>query len=773
MRILVVVHGLPPRAWGGTELYVDALSRALAQNDEAGDRVLVLARDADASALEYRVRRERRGRVEVVWVNNTFRACRSFEDSYENRPMAAAAARVADEFRPDVAHVHHLTCLSTQILEALAARRIPIVYTLHDYWLICHRGQLLDIDYRLCDGPYDGGCARCLGAAGGVGFAGYAAARVARRVAGPFPRAVRWARRAAARLARVLPDERQRAESVKRLAHMQAAARLVTLFLAPSEEARRTFIRFGLDPDRVVRHEQGLDTRRFAARRVNRSNGPLRVGFLGSLIVSKGPQVLLEAVASMPRGLVSLRMYGAPAPYHDDVPPGLGAPGLVDPASPRLPFIDHFGAIPYEDVPAALRDIDVLAVPSIWSENAPFVVREAFAAGIPVVASRIGGLPEAVVDDVNGLLVEPQDPAALARALTRLATEPELLERLRTGIPSVRTIEDDVVATRRIYERAIALAGPDGRRLHPPHGTASARARLAAVVLNYHTPDETLLAVTSLGASRRPIDQIIVVDNGSRDEAAALRAVLPACTVVALGANEGFSGGINAGIRAALGARADLVMLVNSDVIVPPDTIGKLEAALDGRPGAGIAAPAIISRSEPDLAASLGMSYSPATGRMRHVGFGRRLDSFGRPRVAEVDGVSGCAMLVRRETFERAGLFDEAYFFSFEDLEFCLRARAHGLATVCVTDAAAYHEGGRSIGRRSARRVYFSTRNHLKLAGSAPGAARGWRAPVRTASVLAFNLAYVALSRDVPLVAGVVALAAGARDHFRGRYGPA
>jgi len=138
--------------------------------------------------------------------------------------------------------------------------------------------------------------------------------------------------------------------------------------------------------------------------------------------------------------------------------------------------------------------------------------------------------------------------------------------------------------------------------------------------------------------------------------------------------------------------------------------------------------------------------------------------------VRDVDGVSGCAMLVRREVFDAAGLFDEEYFFSFEDLELCLRAASLGFRTVCVDDARAYHEGGRTIGRRSPRRVYFATRNHLKLAAGVDPA----NAIVRTArasGIVGLNAAYVLTSADAPLVGGLAAVARGAWHHVIGRYG--
>src|ERR1051325_10072817 len=146
MKALIVVHGFPPGAAGGAEIYAHAHARTL--HDVHRDEVLVLTREQDRSAPEYRLRFEYRDGLTIAWVNNTFRSVRSFAESYDNSTIGAIAARLIDDFAPDVAHIHHLTCLSTSIVQTLAERNIPSFFTLHDYWLMCHRGQLLNRDLQ-------------------------------------------------------------------------------------------------------------------------------------------------------------------------------------------------------------------------------------------------------------------------------------------------------------------------------------------------------------------------------------------------------------------------------------------------------------------------------------------------------------------------------------------------------------------------------------------------------------------------------------------------
>ena len=414
-------------------------------------------------------------------------------------------------------------------------------------------------------------------------------------------------------------------------------------------------------------------------------------------------------------------------------------------------------------MPGVLADLDVVIVPSIWIENAPFIIREAFAARVPVIASNLGGMAEMVRDGIDGLLFTPGDAAALAAVLSRLLDEPLLLPALRTGIRIPMSIEEDAAALRQMYVRVGANPGNDA-------GTSSSRedrvsntaTDVTAIVLNYRTPEQTWLAVRSLQSSFvRPAD-VLVIDNDSGDgSVVTLRQSLQNVHLIESNKNLGFAGGCNMGIRAALETGAQFVLL-------EPNAIERLADAMRRDRSLGIVAPVLLSREEPDQVSSAGISFSERTGRMRHRAVGRRMSALGSARVRRVDAVSGCVMLIRREVFEAIGLLDEAYFFSFEDVDFCLRAREAGFDTACVHDARAYHEGGRSIGRRSTKRIYFGTRNHLRLTARVGNNATR---PLRLALVAGFNAAFVLVSPESPLVGGSAAFVRGVWHHVVGRYG--
>ena len=219
---------------------------------------------------------------------------------------------------------------------------------------------------------------------------------------------------------------------------------------------------------------------------------------------------------------------------------------------------------------------------------------------------------------------------------------------------------------------------------------------IAAVVLNFRTPDETLLAVKSLLASRRALDLVIVVNNGVDDGTrVALDDVLSKITYIDTGSNLGFSGGMNVGIRHARSRGADRILLVNSDVIVPPDAVEHLEHALESGPQVGIVGPVVLARSEPDRIATLGMSYAAATGRMRHRGTGDRASEHRAPAEGEVvDAVSGCLMLIKSEVFERRGIARRAVFLHLRGSRSLLEGRTRRL----------HDRAGRTGGRLPRRR---------------------------------------------------------------------
>ena len=756
MRILFVVHGFPPEATGGTEIYASGLAQALWRR---GHHVVALAREASADQPEYRVQRDMAGEVPIVRVNHTFRDATAFEHTYRNVTIDRIAGALLDEERPDVVHVHHLTCLSTGIAGECVKRGIPFVLTLNDYWLLCHRGQLLDLNLDRCDGPNAGRCAACAGLSASGQPALHLAARGLRAIGRHAPTAFAdWQRTFVSRWSRRVVPASGSAETARRLEAARGVCTQAARILAPSRTVLEQFVRFGVPASRITLQQQGVSSSH-ANRPAASTPGLLRLGFIGSLMASKAPHVVLEAFAGLQVDWLSLTIAGDVAPYHGDgryadvVRPLLASPG-----------VKWLGRVAHEDMPSILAALDVLVVPSIWIENAPFVIKEAFAAGVPVLASNLGGMAELVEDGRNGLLFDAGDPDDLRRVIRRLLDEPSLLGTLRAGIPRVKTVDEDAAWTQAIYEDIV--------RERPALAAGDAAASIAAVILNYNTPDDTLLAVRSLLASRRPLDHVFVVDNGPNDACAQVLAPLKdAIRLIRTAGNVGFSAGCNIGIRAALEAGAGMVLLVNSDAVVAPDTVERLAHALAADTQAGLAAPLIVSRAEPGLVGSAGIAYSTSSGRMRHDGFGNRTEEWCEGPARAADAVSGCVMLVRRRVFDRVRLVRRALF---------LFVRGHRILP--ARTAGGLHQPARAFGARVPRRAPVD-RPGLRVAALLRGpqsssAGAGRSAAHRRACLCACGgdcgaqrCLCVAGARHAE-IGCAPGRSLGTADHMRSRYGP-
>lgn len=328
MRILQVSH-----AWdsGGSGLYASALVAAQAR-------------------LGHDVRR----------FGPVRQRARGFRASWSSPEVEIAFADAARGV--EVVHVHHLSGLSLDLPRLAREAGARVVVTLHDYWLACARGQLVDAAGARCAGPDIDRCARCL----------------APHLWAPLP------------LARALPL--RRAAVADRLRAWTLLRDHVDAFLAPSAHVAR---RLSLDA-----RPWPLPLLRDVEAAPEAPAGPIRFLFLGSLIPTKGAHVVLEAFASLPAGSGELNLVG-PAPTYDgrdDYAHALAA------RAREVPGVRLAGAVPHAATPHVLHAADVLLVPSLWEENAPLVLGEALAAGLRVLASDLGGVAEVAP---QATLVEP------------------------------------------------------------------------------------------------------------------------------------------------------------------------------------------------------------------------------------------------------------------------------------------------------------------------------------------------------------------------------
>lgn len=220
---------------------------------------------------------------------------------------------------------------------------------------------------------------------------------------------------------------------------------------------------------------------------------------------------------------------------------------------------------------------------------------------------------------------------------------------------------------------------------------------VAIIIVSYNTRSDLENCLQSLHEHPpRASHEIVVVDNASRDGSVeTVRSRWPDVRVIPLDSNAGFARANNEGIRRT---ESELVLLLNSDTIVPEGAIDRLIAALRELPGASVVGPKIVDgEGHPEL--SFGRMITPLAELRqkllaRYASPGRLAGMTAETR--QVDWVTAACLLVRRSDAEAAGLLDERYFMYCEDVDFCAAVRANGGKVYFTPAARIVHLRGRS-----------------------------------------------------------------------------
>ena len=445
MRVLLTAHQFLPRHSGGTEVLTrDTGLEMLAR----GHEVHVLAVDPEARARSIDVSYEdydyRGLKVRAIGLPRRKSRLELIKDEYDHDLVAEHVRRYASLVAPDVVHMFHLSRLSGSVIEVFHELGVPVVYTPTDFWAVCVRSTLQKPSGELSTGPDElsSNCLECQNARGLFQESELPATTDRRE----FYREL--ARRALARTEGEHPNMVLVRAMLARTAFLRERVNSLDAILAPTDLMRRMLTANGVDPALIRVSPYGMDASAFRDAGRSRPEGDgLRVGFMGTIHQQKGLHVLLEAFEGLPRKSgATLRVCGDLKSYPDYA-------RRVYSMAATDPRVNFAGSFPNNRMSAELSKIDVLAVPSTWYENTPLVIYSAFAAGIPVVASNLGGMAEVVSHGENGLLFEPGDPEDLARQLRRLIEEPGLLEALGEGTGGVRSVEDSVGEMLALYER--------------------------------------------------------------------------------------------------------------------------------------------------------------------------------------------------------------------------------------------------------------------------------------------------------------------------------
>ena len=448
MKVLHVVFGFAPDPAGGTEIYVEELCREL---EPLGVQAVVAAPGPLDVAYDHRGLPVRRFAVSSGEVD--------LDDLYGGGDAHAAAAfeRILDEEQPDVLHQHALTsACSARLIRMAKERRIPVVFTYHTATVSCQRGTLLEWGRKPCDGRTSvARCTPCTLHGLGLDPTTSGLVGLTPEIAGELIGRAGLAGGAWTAL-------RMRSLMRQRTDHLIQLLTNVDAFVAVTPWVRELLRLNGVPDSRITDSSHGVFGA-WSGPVAAKSDGhgeTLRIAHLGRLDPGKGTRLLVEAVRSVPDASLSLDIFGVIQNPGDAG--RLAELQTLASADPRIRFLP---ALVHADVVDTLASYDLVAVPSQLCETGPLVVLEAFAAGVPVIGSSLGGIADKVEHGKNGWLVKPYGSLdAWRAALSRCATDGHLMNKLKTGIQKPRTMTDVAREMRSLYVTQLAEANRSAGR---------------------------------------------------------------------------------------------------------------------------------------------------------------------------------------------------------------------------------------------------------------------------------------------------------------------
>jgi glycosyltransferase involved in cell wall biosynthesis len=396
LALAFVGQGWFPDA-GGVESHTRDLARELRSR---GHRVRALCLDRSEGLEPYTTRESLVEGVALTRMAYRYHDHRALADLVESPRANAIVLRWLAAERTDLVHVHHASGFGLGILGAIRGAGTPLALTLHDYWPLCPRGQMVQPDGTVDTSVEPERCGRCLAATWPHLMPSGSGER-----RGPHGQPVASDAEAAGL---------RTAYALERLA---ACDRLFT----PSAAAREVYVQAGIARERIQVVENGVDVDALLAEveRLRRARPPraeVRLGILGTVLPSKGALELARAFQAADVAGLALEIHGALPSYHGDSRYVEELQRLAS-SDPRVRI---HGPYTHDRLAAILADLDGVAAPSRWCEVYGLTVREARAAGLAVLVSDAGALPD-VARGGGGRVVPASEPDGWRRALAEFA----------------------------------------------------------------------------------------------------------------------------------------------------------------------------------------------------------------------------------------------------------------------------------------------------------------------------------------------------------------
>lgn len=464
-KILMVVLCFLPESIGGSEIYTYHLSQELARR---GYDVVVLAGLQDLTIERYKVIHTTFEGLRVIKVVNSFYYTRTFKDFFIDETIGGIFRDIVEREKPDIIHFQHLPFLSGNLPEIADGLNVPSVFTIHDYWYMCFRSQLIRPRLGPCPGPKGGiYCASCHdpiipnpSVTPKFGF--LSRLLRSRLVAKLNPKerlspemiqkikSILYKHPATEEMGEAAPDQGVIKEHVFRHEFFRRQFEFPRFVLSPSYHLKKRYENEGY---REILHVP-LGFYEAEEVRTPPFEGTLKIAYLGNIVPFKGALVLLrETMRLRKMDSVELHIHGRPVNelYFDEVKQ------CVQHFPSGKAFL-HGAYRSDKEMRDILSKVHLVVFPSLWEENYPLVVRETLLHGVPVIGSKLGGVPEAIEDGVNGFLFDPYREGDLAEKIGPILDNPSILDRITEGArhSHIETMEHHIEKINRMYEEVLS-----------------------------------------------------------------------------------------------------------------------------------------------------------------------------------------------------------------------------------------------------------------------------------------------------------------------------
>jgi glycosyltransferase involved in cell wall biosynthesis len=395
MNILLPIHSFS-KGMGGSELHTLAIAREMKSKGSIVHIVYVKPHDGRKSLAHEFLDGIHLHQIKVPIIKR-------FEDYIYNVEVYPFFYSLIKALKIDIVHFQHLINLTLSAVEASINAKVPSFLTVRDLWMLCHRYHFVNRNHKYCDGPVYNSCIECVGPSSSVGV-----------------------------------QNEMENFLLNRVNQFRLGVGFFKGVIFPSKFMYDIHNEYGFEHRSAIVLPHGI--RSFTPKPWYSNEKHVRFLFLGNIYPTKGLDVLLKAIDLLNNNTCVLNIYGniVDINYFETLKKQFGS------------NVHYLGNYQLHDLPDIFSKHDVCIVPSRF-ESFSHVLREAFHAKVPVIASHVGGLPEGIADGENGFLFRSEDYQHLAHLMSRFLEDKNLVLTCKKKIPIIKGISEYVKELEIIY----------------------------------------------------------------------------------------------------------------------------------------------------------------------------------------------------------------------------------------------------------------------------------------------------------------------------------